>query len=411
MASKLTPIAVNNIRPRSTSFEVKDASSPLRLAVQPSGKKSWIVRYRRPPPDRRTAKVTHDQFVSLAEARKWAAAALAELAAGRDPAALKFDAEAAAKKAAAERAADTVDHWVKIFLERYARKHTRPNTWRQAEHVFSNIVLPVWSGRSIHDIARKDVRALVEDVAEDRPIMANRALAHVSKLFNWLCERDAIAASPCAGVKPPAKERARDRVLTDDEIKRLWAACDVIGGRIGACAKLLLLTGQRLGEVCGMRRSEITGDTWVLPPERVKNKRRHDVPLSRQVFDLIENVPVIAGDEDFVFTSGASQRLGNMSHTKAAIDGFMKPDAPWVLHDLRRTAASGMAALGVRLPTIEKCLNHQSGTFKGVLAVYQRHDFAAEKRDALQRWADHVDAVVRGEPAGKVVKARFGRSA
>jgi integrase len=278
--------------------------------------------------------------------------------------------------------------------------------WRQAVHVFDGIVLPAWRGRVIHDIKRRDVIELIEGVAVDRPVMANRAHAHLSKFFNWLMERDAIEASPVAGTKPPSAESARERILSDDEIRSLWLACGDIGGRAGPCIRLMLLTGQRSGEVVGMRRSEITGDVWTLPPERTKNKRRHEVPLGAQALAIIESMPVIAGDEDFVFTSSLTRRLGHMGHAKAALDVCMQPKTPWVIHDLRRTVASGMARLGVRLPVIEKCLNHSGGSFRGIVSVYQRHDFAAEKRDALQRWADHVDAIVRGEPAAKVVKLR-----
>jgi integrase len=149
-----------------------------------------------------------------------------------------------------------------------------------------------------------------------------------------------------------------------------------------------------------MRHSEINGDVWSLPPERVKNGQRHEVPLSTQALAAIESVPVFAGQEDHVFPPAS------MSHLKAALDRHMKVAQPWVFHDLRRTAASGMARLGIRLPVIEKCLNHASGSFRGIVGVYQRHDFAAEKRDALQRWADHVEAVVKGGPVGKVIKLR-----
>jgi integrase len=407
MPKRLTTIAVENTRPRAMSYEVKDASSPLRLAVRPSGAKSWILRYRRPPPDGRTAKLTHERFVPLAEARKWATSAMAELAQGRDPGVLKATARAAEKQAAAERAADTVDHWSKNFIERYAKKQTRRNSWRQTEHVFHNIVLPKWSGRGIHDIRRRDVIDLIEGAVEDRgPIMANRAFAHVRHFFGWLCERDIITASPCVGVKPPAKEHARDRILNDGEIKRLVAACDAIGAPAGPAIKLALLTGQRIGEITGMKRSEIKGDLWSLPPERVKSGRAHDVPLSRQALAIIDDMPVIAGSEDFVFTGSATRRLGNLSRAKAAIDAHMKPAQPWVVHDLRRTCASGLQRLGTPLPVVEKTLNHSSGSFRGVAGVYARHDYAVERRVALQKWADHVDAIVRGEPVGKVVSLR-----
>jgi integrase len=120
-------------------------------------------------------------------------------------------------------------------------------------------------------------------------------------------------------------------------------------------------------------------------------------------------MPLIAGEEDYVFTSSRTRRLGHMGHAKAAIDRHMKPKTPWVLHDLRRTVASGMAKIGIKLPVIEKVLNHTGGSFKGIIGTYQRYDFAAEKRHALQVWADHVDGVVRGEPAGKVLHLGRGR--
>src|SRR5262249_20631987 len=144
---------------------------------------------------------------------------------------VQAEARAAEHKAAAERDADTIDHWAKLFLERYSAKHTRPQTQRQCRHVFNSIVLPAWSGRSVHAITRRDFRELVEAIAEDRPIMANRAHAHLRRFFGWLVEQDVLPASPCIGVKPPAKEHARDRVLTDDEVRRLWLACDAVGGR------------------------------------------------------------------------------------------------------------------------------------------------------------------------------------
>src|SRR5262249_55277634 len=191
----------------------------------------------------------------------------------------------------------------------------------------------------------------------------NRVLAHLSKFFNWLCERDIIPASPCAGVRRPSQETARDRVLSDDEIVKLWHACETIGGTAGPAIKLLLLTGQRCGEGVGMRRSEINADVWTLSGERTKNKQKHEVPLSAQALAIIEAVPAI--DEDFVFTTSVSQRLA-MGRAKTLLDAQMQLREPWVIHDLRRTVATGMQRLGIQLPTIEKCLNHISGSFRGV---------------------------------------------
>ena len=186
----------------------------------------------------------------------------------------------------------------------------------------------------------------------------------------------------------------------------LWKACDTLGGTIGPFVKVLLLTGQRRSEVAGMQLSEIEGDVWVLPAERVKNKRLHSVPLSTQVLKIIETAEPVG---DYVFTDNPRKRIdGSFSIWKKRIDAHMKPLPSWTFHDLRRTAASGMAKLGVEIPVIEKCLNHAGGVFAGIVGTYQRHEYASEKRIALQRWADHIDQLVGGRPA-TVVKFR-GRS-
>jgi len=393
--AKLTTKFIENAKPAAVRREIPDSGCRgLYLVVQPTGGKAWAVRYRF---EGKTRKLTLDSTLTLAAAREAATKALRELERGHDPAALKFDAQAKAEKEAADRARDTVEALVNDFIEQHAKRKTRRSSWRQSEHIFNKIVLPVWRGRIIHDLERRHIRELVENVAVDRPVLANRTLAHLSKFFNWLCEGDVIKASPCAGVKQPAKEQPRDRVLDDDEIRALWAACDAVGGAAGAVVKLLLLTGQRCGEVVGMRRSEISGDVWTLAPERTKNKRKHLVPLSTQALAIIDAMP--GADEDYLFTSSPTRRLGNIAPAKVALDASMKPKEPWVLHDLRRTAASGMQKLGIQWQVIEKCLNHVSGSFRGIVGVYQLHEFAAEKRDALQRWANHVEGLVSGKAA------------
>jgi integrase len=393
--AKLTTKFIENAKPAAIRREIPDAGCRgLYLVVQPTGRKAWAVRYRYQGDSR---KLTLDAGLTLAEARKAASAALHELERGSDPVALKFEARAAAKAASADRQRDTVEALANQFIDGYARRQTRKNSWKQTEHVFFNIVLPAWRGRTVHDIIRRDIRELVERVAEDRPVMANRTLGILSKFFNWLCERDVVPASPCAGVKQPSKETPRDRVLTDDEIRRLWAACEGIGGAAGPAVKLMLLTGGRCGEVVGMKRSEISGDVWTLPPERMKNKQKHLVPLSTQALAIVD--ALLGVDEDCLFTSSPTRRIGKMSHYKAALDAQMKPKEPWVLHDLRRTVASGMQKLGIQLPVIEKCLGHKSGSFRGIVSVYQLHTYDAEKRHALQAWADHVEGLVSGKPA------------
>jgi integrase len=403
--ARLTAKTVENAKPRATRVETPDdGCRGLYLIVQPSGRKSWAVRYRF---NGKPKKLTLDRVDTLAAARKAATDALHELELGHDPAAKKFNAEAISRTAAAARARDTIESLAAEFIVKHAKKRTRESTWRETERIFAKELLPVWQGRPVHDITRRDVIDLLERIAEDRPIMANRVLSAVRKFFNWMAARDIIKVSPCLGVEPPGEVKARDRWLTDEEIKVLWLACEGEHSPFGFFVKVLLLTGQRRNEVAGMRWSELDMDnrTWTLPGSRTKNGVEHVVPLSAQVFAIISSMPRIA-DSKFVFTIVGHSHIGGFARLKTRFDASMKLAQPWVFHDLRRTAISGMARLGVDLAVIERAINHTSGTFAGVVGIYQRHDFAAGKRAALQRWADHIDAIVRGEPAGKVVSLR-----
>jgi integrase len=403
MAKGLTAKSIENLKPGGVRQEIPDGGCRgLYLVVQPSGRKSWAVRYRFQGKPR---KLTLEGVATLAEARKAATGALHELERGSDPAGLKFNAKAAEERAAALRAGDTVDNLAARFIERYAKKETRENSWRMTERIFERFVLPAWGSRIIHDIKRRDVIELVEAVAEDTPILANRVHAALSKFFNWLASRDVIGASPCAGVARPSKEEPRDRILADDELKSVWEAAGELGQPVGPFVRLLILTGQRRGEVAGLCWSEIDGETWTLPPERTKNGQKHVVPLSRQAMEIVKAAPRIVGS-DFVFPGARGGRLAGFSHIKGYLDARAKLKEQWSIHDLRRTVASGMAKIGISLPVVERLLNHKGESFSGIRGVYQRHDYAIEKANALQRWADHVEGIVKGVPADKVVALR-----
>ena len=397
---KLTAKSVENARAHAERREIPDnGCRGLYLIVQPTGRKAWAVRYRF---GGKTRKLTLDRATTLAAARQAATAALHEVELGRDPALLKFEARASAAETSAARARDTVEALSAQFIEQHAKRKTRPSSWRQAEHVFHDIVLPAWQGRTVHDVRRRDIIDLVEAVAVDRPVMANRALAHLSKFFNWLCQREVIPASPCAGIARPGEEKARERVLNDDEIRRLRLACDAIGGPASVFVKLLLLTGQRRGEIAGAKWSEMDSNLWTMSGERMKGKQAHVVPLSTQALEIIASLPRIG---DYLFGTGP---VSHFDRIKQQLDEHMKLK-PWVMHDLRRTVASGLAKLGVQVPVIEKVLGHRSGTFRGIVGVYQRHDFMREKADALQRWANHVEGVVSGKAAEDKVVPLSGR--
>jgi integrase len=391
----LTPIAIENLKPGSKRYEVPDGGARgLRVVVQPSGRKSFAVRYRNAAGHAR--KFTLPAGITLAAARKLAADALLEVAQGNDPATSKQE----ARRARGTRTDDTIERWAKAFIERHAKKKTRYHSRRQTEHVFDDIVLPTWRGRTIHDIKRKHVRELLEELAETKPIMANRVRGVLSKFFNWLCERDDDLVSPVIGVRPPAHENVRERALNDDELVRLWKAAEAIGGREGACIKLLVLSGQRRSEISDLKWSEIDGDTLALPAERMKGKRAHTVPLSLQARTIIDGmpqlVPQVPRPGDYVFGKVHFHRL------KPKLDAHMGSAPPWVIHDIRRSVASGMARIGVAVPVIEKILAHKSGTFRGIVGVYQRHSFLPEMTTALQKWGDYIERLIGGEPAAVV---------
>jgi integrase len=185
--------------------------------------------------------------------------------------------------------------------------------------------------------------------------------------------------------------------LSDDELKGVWRAADALEQPYKELAKVIVLTGQRRGEVSGLARRELDLDAaiWILPAARAKNEREHTIPLSDQVVDILRGLPRIDGS-DFVFTIRGDRPITELTRTKARLDALMPPDTPpWVLHDIRRTVASGMARLGVNLPVIEKLLNHVSGSFAGIVSTYQRHSFADEKRAAMTAWSRHVETLLR----------------
>jgi integrase len=398
--ANLTTKAVENLKPRADRYEVPDRGCRgLYFIVQPSGAKSWAIRCRI---NGKPVKHTLGPWpaVQLAEARKRAADALAQVAQGTDPRIEKRE----AKAEATERGRDTIERLAEQFLG-YQEKRLRPQSVRQLQHIFNNIVCPAWQGRTVHDIKRRDIIELVEAVAVDRPIMANRAQQGLSRFFNWLCERDILESSPCAGVKPPSKENARTRVLSDQELVALWSACDSIDEPARSCVRMLMLTGQRRGEVAGMRRSEIDGDVWHLAPERMKGGQAHLLPLSARALSILQAMP---NGRDLVFAVGQGP-LTHFERVNEEVDAIIQPTTPWTWHDIRRTVATGMASLGVPIPVVEKILNHTSGTFRGIVGTYQRYSFASEMRNALERWAEHLDRLTHGEPAPKVVPLRGGR--
>jgi integrase len=238
------------------------------------------------------------------------------------------------------------------------------------------------------------------------PAMANCVFAVIRQFSGWCLERGILETTPCAGIRAPAADRARDRVLRDDEIKALWQATETITWVFRDPVRLLLLTGARLNEVTCLTWNELDLDakSWCLPKERSKNKQAHVVPLSTLALDILTAIPRIQSPRNFIFTLNGERPVRSYSDAKRKLDAAMSDSAPWVIHDLRRTCASGMARLGIAPHVVEACLNHKSGTIRGVAAVYNKYSYDAEKRIAMQAWSRHVAAIVSGNAAGNVIE-------
>jgi integrase len=385
---RLTARTIENLQPAADRREIPDALLVgLYCVIHPTGKKVWAVRYRHHGINR---KLTLGPYpaINLKHARELAAKALRAVAEGRDPGLEKIQAHADK--------ADSIESVVEKFIERHYRRTNRPKTAHRAEQLLRLHVLPRWRARMVGDITRRDVRDVLDRVVDSgAPIQANRVLAVVRKLFNWCVAHDILTVSPCTGVEPPTAERSRDRVLDDNELRLVWQTADKIGYPHGPLVQLLALTGQRRDEVGQMRWAEVDIEKrlWTLPPERVKNRKPHEVPLSEAALAILTGVTRI-DSSPFVFTfSGASPATG-FSKAKRKFDALLPADMPaWRLHDMRRTVASGLARLRINLPVIEKVLNHTSGSFAGIVGVYQKHSFADEKRHAVEAWGRHVELI------------------
>ena len=398
--ARLTTRAVETIKPRPKRQEIPDQlMAGLYLVVQPSGAKGWAVRYRHAGTPRKHTLGSYPA-IDLKTARHLASKALRAVAEGRDPGREKIQ-ERAAKP-------DTVETVARQFIERHCNRSNRSRTARETQRLLDLHVLPRWRSRLLREITRRDVLDLLDRVVDSgKPIAANRTFSAVRKMFNWAVARDIIATSPCAGVKPPTAERSRDRILTDSELRNVWHAANRIGGPFGALVQLLIVTGQRRDEVSQARWSEIDldGRMWTLARERVKNDSPHDVPLSKPAIAVLKALPRIGSE--YVLTTTGEAPSSNYAKNKRRLDSLLPPDMPpWRLHDLRRSAASGMARLGVNLPVIEKVLNHSSGSFAGIAGVYQKHTFSDEKRKALEAWGAFVDDLVSGRSRRNVVRLK-----
>lgn len=431
MAKRLTARAIEQAKPvAGKRIEIPDAGKPgLYMVIQASGAKSWAVRYRRLS-DGKPRKYTLDGFPSLAVAHKLAQAALDRVAEGGDPAAEKrAERQVRAEKAAVPSDFESV---VREFLRRHTRKRNgepiRESTKLETARLFGlkpsgedaepwkrtgGGVLARWKGKDIASITKTDVRDLLDDIAEAGPVTANRTLAALRTFFSWCVDRDRLVKSPCVGIADPSPEKPRDRVLSDAELAALWRAADSDGYAYGRMVQLLVLSGCRRDEVRDAAWSEfdLANRAWLIPGARTKNGRDHFVPLSDAAVAILEALPRVKGKAGLLFTTTGETPISGLSKAKLRLETAMtkalgaEPER-WTLHDCRRTCITGLQRLGFPMEVAEAVANHKGGTLAGVAGIYGRHDYAAEKRTALDAWARHVLAMVDNAPSGEVIQLR-----
>jgi integrase len=281
---------------------------------------------------------------------------------------------------------DQVPDLLEAFIAQYVSKN-------RSAHEISRLLRREagrpWTGRSIHEITKRDVVELISAIEQrGSPGTANKALKVIKTFLSWCIGRAILERSPAEGIPLPGKTVARDRVLTDQELARVILAARKIGGLYGGIVELLALTGQRRQEVAAMTWDELdlSRRIWRLPKSRTKNAKEHLVHLSNQSISVLKRASVRG---PFIFSALGTKPFRQFGQAKRRIDAVSGVTG-WRLHDLRRTCVSGMARLGVAPHVADKILNHQSGTISGVAAVYQRHEFLAERQAALDLWGAHV---------------------
>jgi integrase len=355
------------------------------VKVTPKGRKVFLVMYRLGGAGSRLRKYTIGPYgrVTLPMARAQAQKIFAARLDGRDPAEEK-------KQSRRRLVVDAMDDLVETFI----RERVSPiRTAKKISNLLRRDVLSHWGTKSIHEIKKRDVIELVNEISQRNGHAGYRLLKTLKTFFRWCVGRAVIDFSPAEGIPTQWREVSRDRVLTDQELAAVIVAARRLPWPFGGIVEFLALTGQRREEVTQLKWPEIDPDirTWCIPGTRTKNGKVHIVHLSEPAWAVISDRPKTS---EYVFATSGAKHFQTFAKHKRSLDDLSGANG-WRLHDLRRTIVSGMARLGIPPHIADKILNHQSGTISGVAAVYQRHEFLAERKDALDCWGAHVDQVVQ----------------
>lgn len=388
-----------------------DRLSGFGIKITPKGTKVFVYQYRlggRGSPVRR---FTIGKFgaITAEQARREAETLALKVAQGVDPQHVK-----------AEAARIAIDLAFGAYVERFHAAYLVkewPASQRDALTLLRRYAVPVLGSKPLPEITRKDITSALARV-QGKVATASLLFATLRRMMRWAVNQGDIERSPMEGMDAPAKAPSRDRVLTDEELRLVWQASATLGYPFAHIVRLLILTGARREEVASLNWAELSREeaVWSLPSSRSKNGIASRQPLSTLAMAELDALAVHSGfwpKEGLLFTKTGVTPSSGHSKAKARLDVAIKKlaakegvavPAPWRVHDLRRTLATGLQRLGVRFEVTEAVLNHVSGSRGGVAGIYQRHDWAEEKRAALQAWAEHVDRLLTGLDGTNVVR-------
>ena len=392
---KLNAKSIEAIKPTDRRVEYPDhLVKGLRLIVQPTGIKTYQLRYRYNGQGKRLSLGRVDRGATLADVRDQARDAMLKVANGIDP-------SHQAKQVKEENISRVVDGTIASLLNRYAAERLSQLKSKGNALTFLREFRSEFGDLEINNFTKIQFTNLTARfVAEGKGTKANRVHTHIKTFYNWAIGVGITDTSPCDRVPKPYKERSRERFLLDDEIKLFWRATESDLEPWGHLYRYLLLTGQRLNEVAYMTDAELPEvDHWHLSSSRTKNALRHDVFLPSQAQHIINRNTRIAGNAGFVFTTTGEGAVRSFDKPNKRLRKRMNELAGRELehftpHDLRRTCETGLAMLGTPQPVIDRITNHITG--RGMARVYNMYDYRNEKAEALQKWADHVEGLVNG---------------
>ena len=397
---KLTTLFVGRLKPKASPYLVWDTKNPgLAIQVQPSGFLSWKYIYSckgRP----RWYNIGPFKKIGLKDARRMTGKLSVRVADGEDPQADRK----------AERASGTFDDLAKRYRDYAEHKKQRNKSWEQADKLVKKHLLPHWANLKVTDIKRSDVKAMMNRI--DAPILANQVLAAASAIFTWGIKEELIKAGfvhPCVGIERNATNE-RERILSDSELPKFWAAFDDDAGLVeGMALKMILLTGQRPGEVAHMRTEHVVDGWWEMPGEAIselnwpgtKNSRSNRVWLSKPAQEIIEQM-VDATGLGLVFKGSRGGPIANLDKTMAGIWKKLEV-ARATPHDLRRTCGSAITGLGFGRDAMDRILNHVEGS---TTDIYDRYAYAKEDQRIMESIAQKFMALIDGAASNVVAFAK-----